>query len=109
MWHVACGIFPGQRSNPCLPQWQAESLPLSNQGNLLDFFLIGQTPLSIIQATEHNSLTTTFSPVTTQFHFQEENRFFQLPTVNSIPYEVITLAGNAASFLDWSSHEESSA
>ena len=30
---VACGIFPDQGSNLCLPQWQADSLPLSHQGS----------------------------------------------------------------------------
>ena len=27
------GNFPNQGSNPCLPHWQANSLPLSHQGN----------------------------------------------------------------------------
>ena len=31
---VACGIFPDQGSNLCLPHWQADSLPLSHQGSL---------------------------------------------------------------------------
>ena len=30
---VACGIFPGQGSNPCLLHWQADSSPLSHQGS----------------------------------------------------------------------------
>ena len=29
----ACGIFPDQRSNPCLLHWQVDSLPLSHQGS----------------------------------------------------------------------------
>lgn len=29
---VACGIFPVQGSNPCLPHWQANSLRLSSPG-----------------------------------------------------------------------------
>ena len=29
----ACGIFPGQGSNPCLLHWQVGSLPLSHQGS----------------------------------------------------------------------------
>ena len=29
----ACGIFPDQELNPCLLHWQADSLPLSHQGN----------------------------------------------------------------------------
>ena len=29
-----CGIFPDQGSNSCLLHWQADSLPLSLQGNL---------------------------------------------------------------------------
>ena len=29
----ACGIFPGQGSNPCLLHWQVDSLALSHQGN----------------------------------------------------------------------------
>ena len=28
----ACGIFQDQGSNPCLLQWQVDSLPLSHQG-----------------------------------------------------------------------------
>ena len=28
---VACGIFPGQRSNPCLLHWEVHSLPLSHR------------------------------------------------------------------------------
>ena len=31
---VASGIFPDQRSNPCLLHWQMDSLPLSHQGSL---------------------------------------------------------------------------
>ena len=31
---VACGIFPDQRSNSCVPHWQEDSLPLSHQGTL---------------------------------------------------------------------------
>ena len=27
------GIFPDQGLNPCLPRWQADSLPLSHQGS----------------------------------------------------------------------------
>ena len=30
---AAYGIFPDQGSNPCLLQWQVDSLPLSHQGN----------------------------------------------------------------------------
>ena len=30
---TACGIFPDQGSNPCLLQWQMDSLPLSHQGS----------------------------------------------------------------------------
>lgn len=34
----ACGVFPDQGPNPCLPHWQARSLTLSHQGNLsIDF------------------------------------------------------------------------
>ena len=35
---VACGIFPNQGSNLCLQHWQVNSLPLSHEGNLVDFF-----------------------------------------------------------------------
>ena len=31
---LACGIFPGQGSNPCPLHWQADSQPLDCQGNL---------------------------------------------------------------------------
>ena len=30
---AACGILPGQGSNPCLPHWQADSQPLRHQGS----------------------------------------------------------------------------
>ena len=30
---VACGIFPGQESNPCPLLWQADSYPLDHQGS----------------------------------------------------------------------------
>ena len=30
---VACGIFPGQGSNPCPLHWQADSQPLHHQGS----------------------------------------------------------------------------
>ena len=33
------GILPNQRSNPCLPRWQVDSLPLSHQGSLSSLFL----------------------------------------------------------------------
>ena len=33
-----CGIFPDWGSNPCLLHWQADSLPLSHQGNLCVIF-----------------------------------------------------------------------
>ena len=30
---TACGIFPGQKSNPCLLHWQADSSPPSHHGS----------------------------------------------------------------------------
>ena len=38
---MACGIFPDQRSNPCLLHWQADSLPLGHQGSpgLMYFYI----------------------------------------------------------------------
>ena len=30
---MACGIFPGQGSNPCSLHWQADSQPLHHQGS----------------------------------------------------------------------------
>ena len=32
---AACGIFPGQGSNPCALHWQADSQPLRHQGSLI--------------------------------------------------------------------------
>ena len=32
-WLLACVIFPGQGSNPCLLYWQVDSLPLGYQGS----------------------------------------------------------------------------
>ena len=40
---VACGIFLGQGSNPCLFHWQAESLPLSHQGSSMFFIFASPT------------------------------------------------------------------
>ena len=37
---LACGIFLFQGSNPCLFHWQADSLPLSHQGNPHTLILI---------------------------------------------------------------------
>ena len=44
---TACGIFPGQGSNPCPLHWQADSQPLRHQGSppvllLIWMFLINQ-------------------------------------------------------------------
>ena len=36
----ACGIFPDQGSNPCLPHWQADSLALSHWGSPLDILIM---------------------------------------------------------------------
>ena len=38
----AYGIFPDQRSHPRLLHWQADPSPLSNQGSLQVYFLIGK-------------------------------------------------------------------
>ena len=37
---LACGIFLDQGSNPCVLHWQADSLPLSHQGNPHTLILI---------------------------------------------------------------------
>ena len=44
---AACGIFPDQGSNPCLPHWQADSQPLRHQGSpdSLCYTAEGNTPL----------------------------------------------------------------
>ena len=36
---AACGIFPGQGSNPCPLHWQADSQPLCHQGSPICRFL----------------------------------------------------------------------
>ena len=41
---ASCGIFPDQGLNPCLLHWQADSLPLSQQGSL---------PFSFVQLIYH--------------------------------------------------------
>ena len=38
---AACGIFQDQGSNPCLPHWQVDSLPLSHQGSPLILIKLG--------------------------------------------------------------------
>ena len=40
---TSCRIFPDQGSNPCLLNWQADSLPLSLQGSRLQNFLQGDS------------------------------------------------------------------
>ena len=40
----AHGIFSDQQSNPCLPHWQADSLPPTHQGSLQGGFLITRPP-----------------------------------------------------------------
>ena len=35
---AACGIFPGQGSNPCPLHWQADSQPLRHQGSPQNYF-----------------------------------------------------------------------
>ena len=37
---ATCGIFPDQKSNPCLPHWQTDSLALSHQESPLRCFII---------------------------------------------------------------------
>ena len=37
---VAGGVFPDQRSNPCLLLWQVDSLPLSHQGSPIHSFTV---------------------------------------------------------------------
>ena len=53
---AACGIFPGQGSNPCPLHWQADSQPLRHQGSphgslnlhfLFFFFFFFATPHSL--------------------------------------------------------------
>ena len=41
---AACGIFPGQGSNPCSLHWQADSQPLRHQGSPSSLILIFQPP-----------------------------------------------------------------
>ena len=43
---VECEIFPDQGSNPCLPHWQADSLPLSPQGSPL----VGVCQVGVVEA-----------------------------------------------------------
>ena len=43
---VACGILPDQGLNPCLPHWQADSLPLSHQGSPL----VGVCQVGVVEA-----------------------------------------------------------
>ena len=45
---AVCGIFPDEGSNPCLLHWQADSLPLSHQGNLWLTSVKGYTPFIVI-------------------------------------------------------------
>ena len=44
---VARGIFPGQRSDPCLLQGQADSSPLSHEGGPLHFHVKPQRRINI--------------------------------------------------------------
>ena len=42
----ACGVFPGQGSNPCPLHWQVDSCPLYHQGSLNLFILFFHTKSS---------------------------------------------------------------
>ena len=44
---VACGIFQDEGSNPCLLQWQVDSLPLSHEGSLSLIKLVNFGSVSI--------------------------------------------------------------
>ena len=56
---MVCGIFPDRGSNPCLLNWQADSLPLSHQGSpsFSDSF-----HYRLLQDTEYSSLCHTAGP-----------------------------------------------
>ena len=47
---VARGIFPDQGLNLCLLHWQADSLPVSHQGNVHEFFILHAVQTSPIPA-----------------------------------------------------------
>ena len=46
-WSVACGIFLDQGWNMCLLHWQAESLPLSQQGRPISGIQYGDSGLRV--------------------------------------------------------------
>ena len=48
----ACGVFLDQGANLCLLHWQADSLPLSHQGNPRCLFLIKQELTSLTGKTQ---------------------------------------------------------
>ena len=47
----ACGIFPDLGRNSCLLRWQADSLPLSHQGNFCFQFIDTEKNLTVIKGT----------------------------------------------------------
>ena len=62
----ACGIFQDQGSNPCLLQWQVDSLPLSHQGSPTTVFLgksCGTCPFIAIIGQGNNQEPVSESPV----------------------------------------------
>ena len=67
-WSVACGILPGQGSNPCSPHWQAESKPLKHQGSprvsllTLLFSLFGSPSGTGLKILSHPSISTAADP-----------------------------------------------
>ena len=59
---TACGIFPGQGSNPCPLHWQADSQPLRHQGSPPGTFWFPGAPFSVLQpecTTVHIALSST--------------------------------------------------
>ena len=71
---TACGIFPGQGSNPCPLHWQVDSLPLCHQGSSSIIFKCIKYIHIVVQPSPSSSpelysfcKTETLSPLNTNF------------------------------------------
>ena len=58
---TACGIFLDQGSNPCLLNWQVDSLPMTHQGSLVVQFFFILFPTVLLLILNNFSLKLTYS------------------------------------------------
>ena len=81
---IECGIFPAQRSNLCLLQWQPGSLPLGHQGSPICVFLnCGKTYIIFffftIKKTYNSMASSTFTILCNHHHCPFLGLFIIIP------------------------------